>query len=63
MEEKKETHCEELAKKMNECLEKGDNEKCKELVEEFKMSCEKEDNKGLLTWFSSKKEDEKKEEE
>ena len=41
MEEKKETHCEELAKKMNECLEKGDNEKCKELVEEFKISCEK----------------------
>ena len=27
MEEKKDINCEELAKKMNECLEKGDNEK------------------------------------
>lgn len=41
MEEKKDINCEELTKKMNECLEKGDNEKCKKFVEEFNMSCKK----------------------
>ena len=62
MEEKKDINCEELAKKMNECLEQGDNEKCKEFVEEFNMSCKKEENKGLLSWFSTKKEEDKEEE-
>jgi len=68
MEEKKDINCEELTKKMNECLEKGDNEKCKKFVEEFNMSCKKEEDKGLLSWFSGhakkeeKKEEDKKEE-
>ena len=48
MSDKKEINCEELAKKMNECLEKGDDEHCKEFVEEFNTSCKKEEKSGLL---------------
>lgn len=68
MEDKKEINCEELTKKMNECLETGDDEKCKEFVEAFDKSCKSEEKKGLLSWFSSdskkeeKKEEDKKEE-
>ena len=67
MEEKKDINCEELTKKMNECLENGDDEKCKEFVEAFDKSCKVEEKKGFLSWFSSesKKEEsteEKKEE-
>ena len=66
MEEKKDVNCEELTKKMNECLEHGDDEKCKEFVEAFDKSCKSEEKKGFLSWFSSdskkKEEDEKKEE-
>jgi len=61
MEDKKDTNCEELTKKMNECLQKGDNDKCKDVVEEFNNLC-KEENGGLLSWLSGKsdKEDEEK---
>ena len=63
MSDKKEINCEELAKKMNECLEKGDDEHCKEFVEEFNSSCKKEDKSGILSWvFGEKKEEEKVEE-
>ena len=64
MSDKKEIKCEELAKKMNDCLEKGDDEHCKEFVEEFNTSCKKEEKSGLLSWvFGEKKEEEVKEEE
>ena len=63
MEEKKDINCEELTKKMNECLEHGDDEKCKEFVEAFDKSCKSEEKKGFLSWFSgdSKKEENKEE--
>ena len=43
MSDHKEINCEELAKKMSECLENGDDEQCKEFVEEFNTSCKKEE--------------------
>ena len=63
MEDKTVINCDELTKKMNECLQQGDNDKCKDVVEEFNNLC-KEENGGLLSWLSSKsnKEDESKEE-
>ena len=58
MSDHKEINCEELAKKMSECLENGDDEQCKESVEEFNTSCKKEENPGLLSWvFGEKKEE------
>jgi len=63
MSDKKELNCEELAKKMNECLEKGDEEHCKEFVEEFNSSCKKEENSGILSWVFGEKKEEKVEEE
>ena len=42
MEDKKDVNCEELAIKMNECIEHGDDEKCKEFVEAFDKSCKSE---------------------
>ena len=63
MSDKKELNCEELAKKMNECLEKGDEEHCKEFVEEFNSSCKKEENYGILSWVFGEKKEEKVEEE
>ena len=64
MSDNKEFNCEELAKKMNECLEKGDDEQCKEFVEEFNSSCKNEEKSGILSWvFGKKKEEEKVEEE
>ena len=62
MEEKKDINCEELTKKMNECLEHGNDEKCKEFVEAFDKSCKVEEKKGLLSWISSESKEEKKEE-
>jgi len=58
MSDHKEINCEELAKKMSECLENGDDEQCKEFVEEFNTSCKKEEKPGLLSWvFGEKKEE------
>ena len=58
MSDNKEINCDELAKKMSECLEKGDDEHCKEFVEEFNTSCKKEEKSGLLSWvFGEKKEE------
>ena len=58
MSDNKEINCEERAKKMNEWLEKGDDEHCKEFVEEFDSSCKKEEKAGLLSWvFGEKKEE------
>jgi len=64
MEDKKDINCDELTKKMNECLQQGDNDKCKDVVEEFNNLC-KEEKGGLLSWLSGKsdKEEEEKEEE
>lgn len=63
MSDQKEINCDELAKKMSECLEKGDDEHCKEFVEEFNTSCKKEEKSGLLSWvFGEKKEEVKVEE-
>lgn len=64
MSDNKEINCDELAKKMSECLEKGDDEHCKEFVEEFNTSCKKEEKSGLLSWvFGEKKEEVVEEEE
>ena len=49
MSDNKEINCDELAKKMSECLEKGDDEHCKEFVEEFNTSCKNLDkNKWIF---------------
>ena len=65
MSDKVEINCEELAKKMNECLEQGDNEQCKEFVEDFNKSCKKDEEKeGFLSWaFGSKDKETKGDEE
>ena len=63
MEDKKDINCEELAKKMNECLEIGDDEKCREFVMAFDTSCKNEEKNGILSWFSSEPKKEEKTEE
>jgi hypothetical protein len=63
MEEKKDINCEELTKKMNECLEHGNDEKCKEFVEAFDKTCKVEEKKELLSWFSGKSKKEESSEE
>mgnify|MGYP004000534423 FL=1 len=64
MEDKTDVNCEELTKKMKECLEEGDNDKCVEFIEAFDKSCKVEEKKGLLSWFSgdSKTEESEKDE-
>jgi len=44
MESTKETTCEELIQKMNECLEHGDDEKCKDFAEVIDKLCKVEEN-------------------
>ena len=63
MSDNKEINCDELAKKMSECLEKGDDEHCKEFVEEFNTSCKKEEKSGILSWVFGENKEEVKEEE
>ena len=63
MEEKKDINCGELTKKMNECLEIGDDEKCREFVMAFDTSCKNEEKKELLSWFSGKSKKEESSEE
>ena len=41
MEDKKDINCEELTKKMNECLQNGDDDKCKDLLRNLTILCKR----------------------